>query len=190
MRTASVLLLALGLSACSADIEVQTDPFDQSVPVTSVAVPAYAEVAIDIPSEAQGVPVTVDEISADLSVVNPLKATSLQVSARLSFTGTATPQTPYLFTELNKPPYFAQSLVLLPSQTFGPASTTPVHITNPALKDAIHYSRIWLIVSNTVTNTGFGDTLPFQVDLKGITLHALVTKDFSGLQGGEALGGL
>ena len=42
-----VLLL---LSACSAEIAIETEPFDQAVPVTSVGVPVYAEVAIDLPA--------------------------------------------------------------------------------------------------------------------------------------------
>jgi hypothetical protein len=191
MTRAPLFCLAVLLSACSAEVAVQTEPFTQAVPVTSIGPPVYAEVAIDLPEEAQGTDIVVKEVAADLVVVNPTRNLSLTASARLSRQGQATPAAPVLYSEANKPAYFAESTVLLPPQTYQPGQRVPVVITGPALVEAIGQPRIWLIVSNAVTQVGVGlDTLPVEIRLENIQLRAVVTKDFPGLGGALEVGGL
>lgn len=50
-------------------------------------------------------------------------------------------------------------------------------------------ARIWLIVSNTITSAGLGDTAP-QLKLQNFSIHALVTKSFEGAAGGLDVLGL
>jgi hypothetical protein len=193
MKRAALLCLASLLSACSAVVDVQTEPMNVSIPVTSIGVPAYAEVAIDLPEEAQAQAqnLTVDDVSADLVVVNPSRGLSLQVSARLSLEGTATPDKPVLYSDANLPPYFAKASVLLAPKTYSPNTRVPESITGPALVQAIGRPRIWVIVANTVTRVGLNTdpTIP-DIRLENITLHATVTKDFPGLGGALEVGGL
>jgi hypothetical protein len=178
------------LTACSAEIAVTTDPFDQSVPVTSLLEPVYAEVAIDVPNEAVG-DVIVQDISADLTVVNPTRALTLEAGARLSLNGQATPEQPVLYTNNNLPAYFSTASELLPTQSFAPGESRPISIKNPVLKLAAGKPRIWLIVNNTVKRVGIGtDTLPVNILLKDITFHAVVTKPFRGVGGALEVGGL
>jgi hypothetical protein len=178
------------LTACSAEVAVTTDPFDQTVPVTSLLEPVYAEVAIDVPSEAVG-DVIVQEISANLTVVNPTRSLTLETGARLSLTGTATPDAPKLYTNSNLPPYFSSASVLLPTQAFAPGESKPVFINDPVLKQVAGKPRIWLIVNNTVKRLGIGtDTLPVNIVLKDITFHAVVTKPFPNVGGALEVGGL
>ncbi len=184
---ACVLLL---LTACSAEVAVTTDPFDQTVPVTSLLEPVYAEVAIDVPNEAVG-DVIVEDISADLTVVNPTTSLTLEAGVRLSLSGQATPDEPKLYTNSNLPAYFNTASVLLPTQSFSPGQSRPVSITDPVLKVAAGKPRIWLIVNNTVRRLGIGtDPLPVNILLKGITFHAVVTKPFPGVGGAAEVGGL
>jgi hypothetical protein len=191
MNRAPLLSFALLLSACSAQVDVQTEPFTQAVPVTSIGADVYAEVAIDLPEEAQGTDLLVRDVSADLVVVNPTRALSLQASARLSLQGRATPDAPVLYTNANRPPYFDQSTVLLEPRTFSPGQRVPVRIEGAALTRAIGQPRIWLIVSNTVTSLGIGaDRLPVEIRLEDIVLRATVEKDFPGLGGALEVGGL
>ena len=191
MNRASLLSCVLLLSACSAEVDVETEPFNQDVTVTSIAAPVYAEVAIDLPEEAQGTDLTVRDVSADFVVVNPTRGLSLQVSARLSLQGTATPDAPVLYTNANLPAYFSQATVLLEPRTFAPGERLPVRIEGPALTQAIGRQRIWLIVSNTVTRLGIGaDTPPVEIRLEDIILRATVEKDFPGLGGALEVGGL
>jgi hypothetical protein len=189
---ATWLFAAVLLVGCSANVVVDTAPVSEVVPVTSLAQPIYAEVALDIPSEAQGAAdvVTVNEISADMTVVNTAQRTTLALGMRLSFTGQATPGNDVIYADFNKPSYFDQSIPILTVADYLPGTSTPVHISNPALVETVQHSRVYLIVSNTVTNLGLGENLPIQIQLNGIVLHADVTKDFSGLQSGTALGGL
>jgi hypothetical protein len=180
------LCLALLLSACSAEVDVQTEPFTQAVPVTSIGVPVYFEVAIDLPEEAQGTDLTVRDVSADLVVVNPARGVTMEASARLSLRGTATPDSPYPFTNANRPAYFEQATVLLAPRTFRPGERVPVRIEGTALTQAI-----WLIVSNTITNLALGaDTPPVEIRMENIVLRATVEKDFPGLGGALEVGGL
>ncbi|WP_224246650.1 hypothetical protein [Hyalangium gracile] len=189
LRVPSACLLLL-LSACSAEVVVETEPFDQSVPVTSLLEPVYAEVAIDVPNEAVG-DVIVRDISADLTIVNPTRALTLEVGARLSLSGQATPEQPVLYTNNNLPAYFNAASVLLPTQAFAPGANQPVTIRDPVLVQAAGKPRIWLIINNTVKRVGIGtDTLPVNILLNDITFHATVTKPFEGVGGALEVGGM
>lgn len=185
------LCFVLLLSACSAEVDVQTEPFTQAVPVTSIGVPVYFEVAIDLPEEAQGTDLTVRDVSADLVVVNPARGVTMEASARLSLRGTATPDSPYPFTNANRPAYFEQATVLLAPRTFRPGERVPLRIEGTALTQAIGQPRIWLIVSNTITNLAIGaDTPPVEIRMENIVLRATVEKNFPGLGGALEVGGL
>ncbi|MCP3139732.1 hypothetical protein [Pyxidicoccus xibeiensis] len=188
---ASCLLL---LSACSAEIVVQTEPFDQTVPVTSVLQPVYAEVALDLPEETvntQDLDIIVDEVSATLTVVNPSPTLTLRTSARLSFTGTATPEQPRTYTDLDRPNYYNTAVEVLPVRDFLPNTRTAVVVDTPALKQAIGRRRVWFIVSNTVVRSGIGTPqLPVSIQLEDIVFQAVITKPFPGLGGALEVGGL
>ena len=186
-----LLPCVLLLSACSAEVFVESEPISQTVPVTSLLQPVYAEVAIDIPPEAQGLDVIVQEISADLTVVNPTRSLTLEAGARLSLEGQATPEEPVLYTNTNLPAYFNRAAQLLATQDFAPQSRTPFTIDNPVLVQAAGKPRIWIIVNNTVKRVGIGtDTLPVNILLENIVFRARVTKPFPGIGGGMEVGGL
>lgn len=178
------------LTACSAEVAVTTEPFDQSVQVTSLLEPVYAEVAIDVPNEAVG-DVILREISASLTVVNPTRTLTLEAGARLALNGKAEPGTPLFYTNTNLPSYFSTASVLLTTQAFAPGERKPFTITDPVLVQAVGKKRIWLIVNNTVKRLGIGtDTLPVNIVLEDITFHAVVTKPFPGVGGALEVGGL
>jgi hypothetical protein len=178
------------LTACSAEVAVETDPFNQTVPVTSLLEPVYAEVAIDVPNEAVG-DVIIQEISASLTVVNPTRSLTLKAGARLSLEGKATPDQPLLYTNSNLPAYFARATELLPTQAFAPGEHKPVNITGNVLVEAAGKPRIWIIVNNTVEKVGIGtDTLPVNILLENIIFRATVTKPFPGVGGALEVGGL
>jgi hypothetical protein len=184
----------LFLSACSAEIAIETEPFDQVVPVTSVLQPVYAEVALDLPEESvntEDLDIVVEEVSATLTLVNPSPTLTLRTSARLSFTGTATPEEPELYTDLNRPAYYDTAAEILPARDFAPNTRTAVRIDTPALKEAVGRRRVWLIVSNTVVRSGIGTPqLPVSIRLEDIVFQALLTKPFPGLGGLLEVGGL
>ncbi|HYO66491.1 MAG TPA: hypothetical protein VEU33_10440 [Archangium sp.] len=184
-RSLLALLCPLLLSACSAELAVDTPPQAVDIPVTSVARAIHVEVAVDMPEETQTLDVDVKELSADLTVINPSKTFTLNSTARLSLTGTATPDAPRFYSDSTLPPYYATAEVLLPQQSFAPGSSTPVHTDSPTLRNAIGKARIWIIVSNTVTEAGIGNPLelPLKLELKDIVLHATVSKPFEGLEG-------
>ncbi|MBJ6763520.1 hypothetical protein JGU66_22355 [Myxococcaceae bacterium JPH2] len=192
MTTRALALMCLMLSACSAEIEVQTDPINQSVPVTSLLAPVYAEVAIDLPEETRSVDVTVNAVSSTLTVVNPTQTLTLRLGARLSFTGKATPTEPVLYTDINRPAYFDQATVLLPTRDFAANTRTPLTLESPALAQALGKPRVWLILDNTVARAGGLplEPLPVNVQLQDIVFHATVTKQFPGLGGALEVGGL
>ncbi|WP_255208134.1 MULTISPECIES: hypothetical protein [unclassified Myxococcus] len=194
MMRALLLPCVLLLSACSAEIAIQTEPFDQVVPVTSLLEPVYAEVALDLPEESvntQDLDIIVNEVSATLVVVNPSPTLTLRTSARLSLTGSATPNNPRLYTDFNRPAYYDRATEILAERTFQPDSRTPVRIDSPALKEAIGRRRVWVIVSNTVVRSGLSlPQLPAQVRLEDIVFQALLTKPFPGLGGALEAGGL
>ena len=183
MNARSILLPAVLLLACAPVVEVQTEPINQSIPVTSVGLQSYAEIAIDLPPQSQG-DVQVNDVTADVQIQNASRASSMLLELRVSLTGTATPQVPFAFTELNRPAYFASSVALLGPKTYAAGSTTPEHVQGAALIPAIGKPRLWLIVSNTVNSVGLGDALPLQADLKQIVVHAVVTKSLAGAGGG------
>jgi hypothetical protein len=182
------------LTACSAEVFVETEPMSQTVPVISLQQRVYVEVAIDIPPEAQGLDIIVQQITADLTVVNPTQSLTLEAGVRLSLEGTATPEKPVLYTNSNLPAYFSRTSVLLPTRDFAPQSRVPVTIDSaqtPALVTAAGKARIWIIVNNTVRRVGIGaDTLPVNILLEDIIFRARVTKPFPGVGGGLEVGGL
>ncbi|HEX5752863.1 MAG TPA: hypothetical protein VFZ09_42055 [Archangium sp.] len=184
-RSLLALLCPLLLTACSAELAVDTPPQSVAIPITSVAKAIHVEVAVDMPEETQNLDVNVKEISADLTVINPSKTFTLRSTARLSLTGTATPDAPKFYSDSTLPSYYDTAEELLPQQDFAPGSSTPVHTDSPTLRNAIGKVRIWVIVSNTVTDAGLGNPLelPLQLQLKDIVLHATVSKPFEGLEG-------
>jgi hypothetical protein len=183
----SCLLL---LTACSAEVAVEAAAENQSVPVTSLLEPVYAEIAIDVPPEAQG-DIILHEISVSLTVRNPTRSLSLEAGARLSFEGQARPGQPALYSNANLPAYFSRAAVLLPTQTFAPGEQKAFTIDDPVLVQAAGRPRIWLIVNNTVRRVGLGtDTLPVNILLEDIVFRARVTKPFPGVGGALEVGGL
>ena len=195
MTARAPLLLSslLLLSACSAEVEIVTDPVSQAIPVTSVASPVYAEIAIDIPAEARGQQledIVIEQLTASGQIVNPSRATSMNLGLRLSFEGTAEPGAIFAFTDLTRPAYFARSSVLLAEKAYAPGTSSPFTIDQAALKQVLTKPRIWLIVSNTVTNLGFGEVLPQEVQLKDVRVRALVTKTFKSIGGVQEVSGL
>lgn len=190
-RQLLALLCPLLLTACSAELAVDTPPQSVTIPVTSAIRPVYVEVAVDMPQETQDLDVVVKQITADLTVYNPSKAFTLKSSARLSLTGQATPDSPIIYSENNPPPYYATAEELLPQKDFPPSTRTPVNVNSPTLAKAIGKARIWVIVANTVTAAGgVGDPLPLELHLEDIVLHAIVAKPFEGLDGALGPGGL
>ncbi len=187
----ALFLCLLLLTACSAKVAVETKPFTQTVPVTSILEPIYAKVAIDVPDEAVGTDIQVQDISTSLTIVNPTKSLTLEAGARMSFTGQATPDNPVLYTNANLPAYFNSAFVLLPTQSYKPGETRPVTITDPVLVKAAGKQRIWLIVNNTVKQIDIGtDTFPVNILLKDIIFRATVTKSFPNVGGALELGGM
>ncbi len=184
----------LFVSACSAEIAIETEPFDQTVPVTSLLQPVYAEVALDLPEESvntEDLDIEIEEIAARLVVINPSQTLTLRTSARLSFTGTATPDEPELYTDVNRPAYYNSAMEIPPARDFAANSRTAVRIDTPALEQAIGRRRVWFIVSNTVVRSGIGTpVLPVQIQLEDIVFEALITKPFPGLGGALEVGGL
>jgi hypothetical protein len=183
----------LALTACSAEVFVETEPFNQTVPILSLVTRVYAEVAIDVPPEAQGLDVVVHEISADLTVVNPSQTLTLEAGARLSLEGQATPgmTVPVTYTDQNRPEYFPRAEQLLPTQSFAPQARKAFVIDNPVLVKAAGRPRIWLIVDNTLTHAGIGTPRgPYEIRLENIVFRARVTKPFPGIGGGLEVGGL
>jgi hypothetical protein len=185
-----VLISCLLLTACSAEVDVEAAADDQAVPLISLLEPVYAEVAIDIPPEAQG-DIILQQISVSLTVRNPTRALSLEAGARLSFKGQATPEEPVLYSNANLPDYFNEAAILLPSQVFAPGEQKAFTIDNPVLVQAAGKPRIWLIVNNTVRRVGLGtDTLPVNILLEDIVFRATVTKPFPNVGGALEVGGL
>jgi hypothetical protein len=176
------------LAACSAEVAVETEPMPPvAIPVTSFFQDVYVEVAIDMPPETQG-NITVLDVGADLTVVNPSRGLTLEAAAVVSLQGEATPDVPRV--TLSPPPYYAQGDILLARQSFAPNSRTPMTISSPGLARAVGSKRIWIIVSNTVARTSLGDALPLELRLENIVLKATVTKPFDGLGGALPVGGL
>jgi hypothetical protein len=189
-RSLLALLCPLLLSACSAEVAVETPPQSQAIPITSIGDPVYAEVAVDLPPETRSLDVIVKDINATLTVVNPSQAFTLDTSVRLSFTGTATPDKPVLYSEQNKPAYYATAEELMPRRSFAPGSRTPLTLSSPGLVKVIGQERIWIIISNTVTRATIGGVLPLEIQLQDAILHATVSKPFHGLEGALGVGGL
>lgn len=195
MTRALFVSCVLLLSACSAEIAVQTEPLPPvAVPVTSVLQPVYGEVALDLPEETvntQELNIIVEQVSATLTVVNPSPTLTLRTSARLSFTGTATPEEPEVYTDVDRPAYYTTAAEILPVRDYLPNTRTAVRIDSPALKAAIGKRRVWVIVSNTVVRSGIGTPqLPVNIRLEDIVFQALLTKPFPGLGGALEVGGL
>lgn len=182
------------LAGCGVTVEVQTDPVSQEIPVTSLGVPAYAEIAVDIPPEARG-DITIREISGTVTIVNPAPGTDMNLSLRLSTQGTATPDTPYLFTAANKPAYYDTAIALLGPKVYTRNSRTletiPARTEDiTAFASAVRNERIWLIVGNTITSAGLGDVLPLKIRLEGLVVRVVVDKSLQGLSNGMDVAGL
>lgn len=197
-RLPSLALAAAALlCACGVEVDVESPPQDQSIPVTSFATPVYAEVAIDIPEEARSAAelVTVNLVRVTGQVVNPGARSRLALSLRLSTEGTAQPGTPKLYTNLDKPAYVDRATVLVPEQVFQPGTTTPIRVDStqaPALRTVLSEERIYIIVSNTLTSTGVFpvDPLPYNLQLEDLVFRAEVEKRFEGITGAQGVFGL
>jgi hypothetical protein len=190
-RLAPTLLCSLLVTACSAEVALDSDPISAEIPVNSILEPTYAEVAIDLPADTQDLAVLVKEVTATLTVVNPSNIFTLNASACLSLTGTATPDKPNFYTPHNLPPYFAECQKLL-SATYGPNSRTDTTIpSSETFLKAVRQPRIWFIVSNTISNATPGPGgLPVVIRLDNAILHVLVEKNFNGLEGALGITGL
>jgi hypothetical protein len=189
LRRALALALSLLAAGCTATVEVQTTPMSVAVPITSIGVSSYAEIAVDIPAHSQG-DVTIERLVGTGQVANPSGATTLSFSLRVSTTGTAIPGSPVLYTQATAPSYFATAAVLVPETAFPPGSTTPLHVASPALVEAVRQPRIYLIAGNTAPLLGLGDVLPLELDLNDVTFDVLATKGLGGLGGAQELIGL
>ncbi|HEY8210526.1 MAG TPA: hypothetical protein VIG99_23750 [Myxococcaceae bacterium] len=189
-RTRFFALAALLAAGCAPMVEVQTEPISQTIPITSVGLQSYVELAIDLPPQSQG-DVHVENVTADLQVHNASRATNMLLELRVSLSGTATPEVPFPFTQANRPSYFAESVALLGPKVYDGGTTTQEHIEGAGLIPAIGKPRLWLIVSNTVTSIGLGDSLSsLQLNLNQVVLHAVVTKSLAGAGGGLETTGL
>ena len=185
--TIPLTLALLATAGCSAQIEVTTDPISQDIPFQSVGLPAYSEIAVDIPEEAQGLPesLTIDDLEISGNVLNQTSGTSLDMALKLSFEGTAVPGT--LLQHPVKPLYYDSAETLIAEASYPQNSTTPFLIEKGPLLQILGKKRIWILINNTVTSLGLGDTPKLR--LQNVVIHAVVTKDFRGLgPGTEALG--
>jgi len=182
-------LLLLG-SACGVEVQIQTDPISQAIPVTSVGLDTYAEVAVDLPSASAG-DITIEELTADLFVNNASKASTMTFSLRLLTNGgQATPSVPVFYTASNKPSYFDQAQVVFPAKSYAPATRTQEHLDVTQLKTILGARRIWLIVGNTISKLGIGEVLPAELRLEDVRLNARVNKSLQSASGGLDLTGL
>jgi hypothetical protein len=191
LKRVTLCALALLATSCGVAVEVRTDPTSVDIPVTSVGSNFYAEVAVDIPAASLG-DIVVEELDGDLFIRNLTNRTTMNLSLMISTRGTATPGTPFFFTEINKPAYVNQAIVLVPQKAYGPNSRTAERIVLDANARRLLLStrRIYLIVSNTVTSAGIGDVPPFNLRLEDATLHARVSKSLQSANGALDLSGL
>jgi hypothetical protein len=180
---------AVALTGCGVELEVATSPVSQTVPVTAVGVEGYVELPFDVPKEAQG-DIVIEEVGADVTVVNASHGTTMTFTVRVSDRGTATSATaPYVFTENNKPAYFNSAAVVLPPTPFAAGTSTPQHIASAALAQYLKSPRLWIIVGNRISTLGVGDLPPLELALNNLVLHAKLKKSFLGLApAGEAAG--
>lgn len=180
-------VLPLLASACGVEVEVQTSPISASIPITSVGVDNYAEVAVDLPTASRG-DIQVKEISADVIVNNASSASTITLSLRVSGEGQATPDVPRVYGPL-KPSYYDKAIVLVPPTDFAPGASTPIHVDATAVKTLINLPRIYLLATNTVSKQGIGE-LGLKLNLKDARLHAVVTKSLQSANGAVDLTGL
>lgn len=188
MTRLSLPLLAALLGGCSATIAIQTEPISQDIPFQSVGIPAYSEIAVDMPDEARSLPesITVESLVMTGAVVNPMRHTSLELGLRLSFEGTAIPGA--FLQHPVKPLYYDRAQVLLASRVYPAAGTVPFSIPKEPLLQIFGKKRIYILINNTVQNVDLRDSTP-QLKLQNVVIQALITKDFRGLgPGGEAIG--
>lgn len=179
-------LLSL-LSACGVTVELQTDPIFAIIPITSVGLDNYAEVAVDLPSASRG-DIVVEEVSADLVLINRSSASTIALSLRVSKTGQATPVMPILFGSL-KPEYYDQAVTLIPPTSIGPGETLPMHVDATAVEALLNEPRLYLIAANAVTEQGPGE-LGVRLEIQNARLHALVSKSLRSAGGAVDLIGL
>ncbi|ATB29087.1 hypothetical protein [Melittangium boletus] len=192
-RLSLALLCPLLLAACSAQMAVDSEPTNATIPITSIGDPVYVEVAVDLPDETQELDVLINDVSATFAVYNPSTMFTLETSAKVSLTGTAVPDEPlFYYSESQLPAYYATAGDLLyPPRVFKPGERSDVSVTSPTLTQALGKQRVWIIVSNTITRAGIGtQPLPLEIRLENIVIHATVSKEFRGLEGLLGIGGL
>lgn len=180
-------VLPLLATACGVEVEVQTDPISATIPITSIGVDNYAEVAVDLPSASRG-DIQVKEISADVVIVNRSSASTITLSLRVSGEGKATPDSPLVFGPV-KPAYYDKAIELIPPTSFAPGASTPMHVDATALKVLLDEPRLYFIATNTVSRQGLGE-LGLKLELQNARLHAVVTKSLQSANGAVDLTGL
>ncbi len=199
MRALPLLLVSsLGvLSACSIVVDVQTDPVDQAIPMTSIQTKVYGEVAVDIPAEARGDIVEITRLALEAVMVNPAAHSDLEFELLLSTEGQATPDQPSVYPGALAPAYVKRATVLVPVTTVRHGESLPVAIYNEQLLEAVTTApRIWLIAANTLKplpplDPDFGvDPLPLDLRLNDIVVKAQVVKSFEGATGAQGTLGL
>lgn len=188
-----ILLVSLSVAAsgCAAAIDVTTDPISADIPFQSVAVPAYSEIAIAIPEEAQTTPesVVINSLTMTGNIVNPMKATSLEMALKLSFEGVAQPGSAAVFQHPVKPLYYDAAETLLESRTYAANTTFTFTIPKEPLLQILGKKTIYILINNTVTQLGLGDTTP-GLKLQNVQVHAQIVKEFPGLGPGTEVIGL
>ena len=195
---AAAAAAALLLSACGVEVDVQSPPQSVNIPVTSFGQPIYAEVAVDVPEEAQSAAdlVTVNAVQIAGAIRNPGARSRLNLSLRLAFTGTATPDAPVVYTNLAgaAPANWQTAEVLVEPTDYLANTTTPFTVTSaqrPRLAEVLQHERIYFIVSNTLASTGLPpDPLPLQLQLQNVVFSAQVEKRFEGITGAQGIFGL
>ncbi|MCI0570281.1 MAG: hypothetical protein L0Y66_05990 [Myxococcaceae bacterium] len=203
MRALPLLLVSsLGvLSACSIVVDVQTDPVDQAIPMTSIQTKVYGEVAVDIPAEARGDIVEITRLALEAVMVNPAAHSDLEFELLLSTEGQATPDQPSVYPGALAPAYVKRATVLVPVTTVRHGESLRVDIpneqSNEQLLEAVTTApRIWLIAANTLKplsplDPDFGvDPLPLELRLEDIVVKAQVLKSFEGASGAQGALGL
>lgn len=190
MRILSLCTVALLVSACTAEVEVETKPVTQVIPAVSIGVPIYAEVAFDIPKEARGDVVVLDA-QVDTDVVNTSTGNTFALSAWVSSRGTATPRSPYVFTPTERPPYLDEASELVRDVEFDPGETRHLTVRSPNLDLALRNERVWFIFRTDVrSNSLLPGAELFDVRLEDIIFRATATRSFDELTGVQEIGGL
>lgn len=193
MRRASLALL-LTLCACSAQIDLETAPIDQNIPITSVGEPVYVEIAVDLPSVTTG-DLALDAAAGTLRVINPSSTLKMDAELRLSTTGSAEPNVPKFFTRANLPAYWTQAHPIFPLKTYAPRTTIAENLSGEALRKALEAAlkseRLYIMVAATANPASLNPAvLPAEVQLEDIVVSLTATKPFHGIGGALDVTGL